>query len=178
MHQNEHTIHLCAAACGSNTKLAGLHENGENEHRTQSGEHGSTRESKHLCRRHAHTGNRGGAAGARGRETQDSYIQVTPRARLPHFPSLECGTLCRQFIRRVRGSVARARVSDLQPKKASESESGVDRAANRSRLGQFAWAVVCWRSTGAYGMTDVGFADGSRVQLSCDRLGSYISSLK
>lgn len=118
------------------------------------------------------------AAGARGRETQDSYIQVTPRARLPHFPSLECGILSRQFIRHVRGSAARARVSDLQPKKESESESVVDRAANRSRLGQFAWAVVCWRSMGAYGMTDVGFADGSRVQLSCDRLGSYISSLK
>lgn len=74
--------------------------------------------------------------------------------------------------------MARARVSDLQPKKESESESGVDRATNRSRLGQFAWAVVCWRSMGAYGMTDVGFADGSRVQLSSDRLGSYISSLK
>lgn len=50
-------------------------------------------------------------------------------------------------VKRLRGASA----SERPPAEKRERVGvrGVDRAANRSRLGQFAWAVVCWRSMGA-----------------------------
>lgn len=60
-----------------------------------------------------------------------------------------------------------------QHERATSSQSR-SRAANRSRLGQFVWAVASWRSVGAYAVTNVGLTGGGRVQpASCSRPGQF-----
>lgn len=164
MHQNERTIHLCAAACGFKHQTGRVtRKRGENEHRTQSGggEHGSTRESKHLCRRHAHTGNRGGGRLAPGgqRNTGQLHSGYT-KSKTSSFSEPRVWNIIQAvYSSTLRGSVARARVSDLRPKKESESEFGVLTGQridhdSGSLLGQWSvgdrWALN--------GMTDVGFS--------------------
>lgn len=138
---------FCATVCGWNSKLAGLHEN---KHRTKSGNTATQGERKH---------------GRRRRETRDTYIQVTPRARLPNTPTLERGTLSRQFIHQVRGSAALARASHFQPGQRIDHDSG-------SLFGQWPvggqWALTQWQM----------WLWRTAAECSRSRPGSYISSLE